>query len=110
MTCSPSFDEISISRLNSHEELDDGHRPEHTTPVERVVETNWFFRLSRHGDRLVELIENKELPIDPAPFRNEILAFRRAGVRDISLSRSTTALRDAILDAGASQFMTIQHT
>jgi methionyl-tRNA synthetase len=42
----------------------------------------------RYGDRLAELIDSNQLQIDPVPFRNEILAFLRAGVRDIGVSRS----------------------
>jgi methionyl-tRNA synthetase len=77
-------------------ELSESHTgacPEHGTPLETVVETNWFFRLSRYGDQLLQLIESNELQIDPEPFRNEILAFLRGGVRDISVSRSVDRAR-----------------
>lgn len=84
---------VGCEQFYDPEELKNGHCPEHTTPVERVVETNWFFRLSRYGDRLVELIDINELQIDPAPFRNEILALLRAGARDISVSRSIDRAR-----------------
>ena len=47
-----------------------------TPPVDTVAETNWFFRLSRYADRLIELIEPASSH-PPAPFRAEILAFVR---------------------------------
>ncbi|MEO1058555.1 MAG: class I tRNA ligase family protein, partial [Actinomycetota bacterium] len=52
------------------------------------TETNWFFRLSAYTERLIDLIESNELRITPAPFRDEILAFARRGLGDISVSRS----------------------
>jgi len=84
---------VGCEQFYDPDELKDNHCPEHATPLEQVVETNWFFRLSRYGDRLVELIESNELQVDPAQFRNEILAFLRSGVRDISVSRSTDRAR-----------------
>ncbi len=84
---------VGCEQFYDPDELDGGHCPEHDTPLERVVETNWFFRLSRYGERLAELIDSDEIQIDPAPFRNEILAFLSGGVRDISVSRSIERAR-----------------
>src|SRR4051794_17372667 len=53
----------------------DGPCDEHPGGVEEVAERNWFFRLSRYGDRLVELVESGQLRIDPERRRNEVLAF-----------------------------------
>jgi methionyl-tRNA synthetase len=74
-------------------ELPDGRCPDHRTSLETVTETNWFFRLSRYGQRLIELITNGSLLVEPAPFRDEILSFLRRGVRDISVSRSIERAR-----------------
>ncbi|MEV0589179.1 methionine--tRNA ligase [Nonomuraea sp. NPDC050310] len=72
----------------------DDHCPDgHAGPLQRVAERNWFFRLSRYQDRLIELIERGELRIEPAARRNEVLAFLRAGVEDISISRSAERAR-----------------
>jgi methionyl-tRNA synthetase len=84
---------VGCEQFYEPSELSNGACPEHGTPLETVVETNWFFRLSRYGDELLQLVESNELQIDPAPFRNEILAFLRAGVRDISVSRSVERAR-----------------
>jgi methionyl-tRNA synthetase len=61
--------------------------PEHGTVPERVSETNWFFRLSRYADRIREELESGRVRIEPATRRNEVLAFVRSGLRDISVSR-----------------------
>ncbi len=68
-------------------ELVDGRCRDHGDAVETVTEANWFFRLSRYTDQLIELIESDELRITPSPFRTEILAFLRRGLDDISVSR-----------------------
>jgi len=74
-------------------ELSDGRCPEHGTPPEPVAERNWFFRLSRYGERLEKLITSGELRIEPAARRNEVLAFIRTGLEDISVSRSVARAR-----------------
>jgi methionyl-tRNA synthetase len=79
---------IGCEQFYEQSELDDGRCRDHTAPLERVTETNWFFRLSRCEDRLIELIESDELLVDPPPFRTEVLSFLRTGLRDISVSRS----------------------
>jgi methionyl-tRNA synthetase len=75
------------------DELDGGRCREHRTPAEVVAETNWFFRLSRFRGPLLDLIESGALRIEPEPFRNEILAFVRGGLVDISVSRSVSRAR-----------------
>ncbi|MEN3150528.1 methionine--tRNA ligase [Neorhizobium sp. IRAMC:178] len=74
-------------------DLDDGRCPEHGIPLEIVKEENWFFRLSRYGDRLRHLIEAEELEVVPIHRRNEILALLRRGLEDISVSRSAERAR-----------------
>jgi methionyl-tRNA synthetase len=61
--------------------------PEHAEPSTPVAEENWFFRLSRYQNRLLALLESRELDVVPAVRRNEVLAFVRAGLLDISVSR-----------------------
>ena len=67
--------------------------PEHLTAVERVAETNWFFRLSRYQDHLYRLISSGELVIHPRPFRDEVLSFIAGGLEDISVSRPARRAR-----------------
>ena len=71
------------------DELDAAGRcPEHRTTPDVVRERNWFFRLSRYGERISTAIESGALRIEPASRRNEVLAQLRSGLRDISVSRS----------------------
>ena len=63
------------------------------SPLERVAETNWFFRLSAYQDHLEHLITSGELEIHPRQYRDEVLAFVRGGLEDISVSRTVDRAR-----------------
>ncbi|HKE66584.1 MAG TPA: methionine--tRNA ligase [Micromonosporaceae bacterium] len=67
--------------------------PEHRTPPQPLSETNWFFRLSRYAPRIEAAIESGELTVAPDARRNEVLSFIRAGLRDLSISRSQARAR-----------------
>ena len=67
--------------------------PEHLTPLERVAESNWFFRLSAYQDHIEQLIDSGELDIHPRQYREEVLGFVRRGLEDISVSRSVERAR-----------------
>ncbi|MDR8414948.1 methionine--tRNA ligase [Nonomuraea sp. 3-1Str] len=72
----------------------EGPCPEgHEAPLQRVAEENWFFRLSRYGERLIDLVESGRLRVEPAARRNEVLAFLRGGLEDLSVSRSAARAR-----------------
>ncbi len=66
----------------------DGHCIEHPT-LELVPtrERNHFFRLSRHGDSILELITSGKLRVEPAIRRNEVVRLIESGLQDISVSR-----------------------
>ncbi len=59
------------------------------TPVEWVEEKSFFFRLSAYGDKLLEFYEAHPEFIGPKARRNEITAFVKSGLRDLSISRTT---------------------
>ena len=58
------------------------------TPVEWTVEESWFFRLSAYQDRLIALLETPGF-LRPESRRNEMLAFLKSGLRDLSVSRTS---------------------
>jgi len=68
-------------------DLPHGVCPEHGVAPEPVTETNWFFRLSRYQDEVLAAIESGRVRVEPAARRNEVLAFVRRGLADISVSR-----------------------
>jgi methionyl-tRNA synthetase len=58
-------------------------------PVEWVEEESYFFRLSAYEDRLLAYYEDNRKFIGPDTRRNEIVAFVKRGLQDLSISRTT---------------------
>src|SRR6478609_4076418 len=63
--------------------------PIHGYPVEWISESNYFFKMSEYGDKLLAFYDANPDFIQPASARNEVLAFVRGGLQDLSISRST---------------------
>jgi methionyl-tRNA synthetase len=77
--------------LSDLHETPDGMRcPNHPNiTLQWLTERNWFFRLSAYGDRLLAHYEANPDWVQPEYRKNEMLAFIRAGLDDISISRET---------------------
>jgi methionyl-tRNA synthetase len=58
-------------------------------PTETVTEENYFFKLSAFEDKLLKYYGDNPTFIQPDTRRNEVIAFVRGGLRDLSVSRST---------------------
>jgi methionyl-tRNA synthetase len=69
-------------------DLKDGCCPNHGTKPSWITEENYFFRLSKYADRLLEHIEATPGFIEPASRRNEIVQLIRGGLEDISVTRA----------------------
>ena len=70
-------------------DLDDGNCRIHGRPVERLVEENYFFKLSRYEQRLLDWYERLPTAVQPSTKRNEALGFIRQGLQDFSISRTS---------------------
>jgi len=57
--------------------------------VEWVEEESYFFRLSTYADRLLAHYEANPEFVTPETYRNEIIAFVKRGLSDLSISRAT---------------------
>ncbi len=58
-------------------------------PVEWVREPSYFFRLSNWAERLLAFYEANPDFIAPTARRNEVIAFVKAGLEDLSISRTS---------------------
>jgi len=58
-------------------------------PTETVTEENYFFKLSAFTQPLLEHYTSQPDFVRPDTRRNEVIAFVRSGLRDLSISRST---------------------
>ncbi|MGA2961848.1 MAG: methionine--tRNA ligase [Candidatus Korobacteraceae bacterium] len=63
--------------------------PECGRPTETVREENYFFKLSAMEEPLLKLYAENPDFIRPESRRNEVIAFVRSGLRDLSVSRTT---------------------
>lgn len=63
--------------------------PDCGRPTETVTEENYYFKLSEFQDRLLDLYLKQPDFIQPETRRNEVLAFVRGGLQDLSISRTT---------------------
>jgi methionyl-tRNA synthetase len=61
----------------------------HQKPAERLKEDTFFFKLSQFEKPLLEFYESHPDFIQPESRRNEVLSFVRAGLRDLSVSRTS---------------------
>jgi methionyl-tRNA synthetase len=58
----------------------------HETPLDRVSEESYFFRLSEYDTALLDLYESPEF-VQPEARRNEVKSFVGGGLQDLSISR-----------------------
>jgi methionyl-tRNA synthetase len=65
----------------------------HRTPVERVKEKNYFFRLSKYKERLLAWYDQTPSPVQPESRRNEVRAFVAGELRDLSVSRVAASVK-----------------
>jgi len=63
--------------------------PDCGRPTETVHEENYYFKLSEFQDKLLDLYTSQPDFIRPETRRNEVIAFVKSGLRDLSISRST---------------------
>jgi methionyl-tRNA synthetase len=63
--------------------------PETGKPYEEVTEENYFFKLSAFTGRLLEFYEANPDFIRPEIRRNEVLAFVKQGLSDLSITRTS---------------------
>jgi methionyl-tRNA synthetase len=69
----------------------DGKCPDHGVAPEEIEEENYFFKLSKYQDYLVEYL-TKESSIVPSWRREEALAFVKGGLEDLSISREKSRM------------------
>ncbi len=80
---------VSCEAYYSEDELVNGNCPIHDRPVEHVTEENYFFKLSRYEQRLLDHYAAHPDAVQPETRRNEVLGFIRGGLQDFSMSRTS---------------------
>ena len=79
---------VACEQFYAESELVDGNCPIHGRPVERLKEENYFFRLSKQADWLLnDYYARTPAPVRPESRLNEVVGHVRGGLQDISVSR-----------------------
>jgi methionyl-tRNA synthetase len=79
-------------RFLTDKELVDGQCPDHQTAPSLVSESNYFFRMGKYQDWLVDHIKKNPEFITPEGYRNEVLSFLKDPLEDLCISRPTSRL------------------
>ncbi|MFH0878526.1 MAG: methionine--tRNA ligase [Lentisphaerota bacterium] len=83
---------VPCERFFMEKDLVDGNCPECHRPVEKIKEANYFFRMSKYQDWLVQYIKDHPAFIQPDYRRNETLGFLRKPLNDLCISRPKSRL------------------
>ncbi len=83
---------VGCERFYTEKELVDGKCPDHQTTPEHRKESNYFFRMGKYQDWLIQYIKDNPDFIRPERYRNEVLAFLREPLEDLCISRPKTRL------------------
>jgi methionyl-tRNA synthetase len=78
---------VGCERFLTDHELVDGKCPDHDKVPEAREESNYFFRMGRYQDWLVEHIHQNPDFIRPERYKNEVLSMLREPLEDLCISR-----------------------
>jgi methionyl-tRNA synthetase len=84
---------FGCERFYTERELVDGKCPDHETEPEVIKESNYFFKMSRYQDWLIDHIRNNPEFIRPQRYMNEALAFLKEPLGDLCISRPKSRLK-----------------
>jgi len=84
---------FGCERFYTERELADGKCPDHQTEPEIIKESNYFFKMSRYQNWLIDHIQSNPDFIRPERYKNEVLAFLREPLEDLCISRPKSRLQ-----------------
>ena len=80
-------------RFYTEKELVGGQCPDHQKAPDYISEKNYFFRMGKYQDQLIDAIHSRPDFIRPERYRAEVLAFLREPLEDLCISRPKTRLQ-----------------
>jgi methionyl-tRNA synthetase len=83
---------FGCERFYTERELVNGKCPDHLTEPAIIKEANYFFRMSRYQDWLIDHIHTHPDFIRPERYRNEVLSFLKDPLEDLCISRPKSRL------------------
>ncbi len=97
---------FGCERFYTERELVDGCCPDHRTPPETIKESNYFFKMSRYQQWLIDHINEHPGFIRPERYCNEVLAFLREPLDDLCISRPKSRIKWGITLPFAPEYVT----
>ena len=79
-------------RFLTEKELVEGNCPDHLQAPEAITEQNYFFRMSKYQQQLIDHIHASPEFITPERYKNEVLSFLSEPLEDLCISRPTSRL------------------
>ncbi|HKG92056.1 MAG TPA: methionine--tRNA ligase [Gemmatimonadaceae bacterium] len=80
---------VGCESFKTEHDLQGGRCPLHRgQAIERVSETNWFFRLSAFQEDVARLLRERPDFVQPESRRNEVVSFVERGLEDVSITRA----------------------
>jgi methionyl-tRNA synthetase len=79
-------------RFLTEKELVNGLCPDHQKAPAAITEQNYFFKMSRYQEWLIDHIKANPEFITPERYRNEVLSFLSEPLEDLCISRPTSRL------------------
>src|SRR5210317_132743 len=79
-------------RFLTEKELVDEKCPDHQTAPTPISESNYFFRMSKYQDWLIDHIKTNPDFITPERYKNEVLSFLSEPLEDLCISRPKSRL------------------
>ncbi len=83
---------VPDERFWTGKDVPEGKCPDCGRPVTQIEESNWFFRMGKYQEWLVELLSREDEAVRPESRRNEILGFLRRPLGDLCISRPRARL------------------
>ncbi|MCG8618057.1 MAG: methionine--tRNA ligase [Desulfobacterales bacterium] len=83
---------FGCERFYQERELVEGLCPDHGTAPETIKESNYFFKMSKYQEWLVDHIKTNPDFIQPEQYRKELLSFLKEPLEDLCISRPKTRL------------------
>jgi methionyl-tRNA synthetase len=83
---------LGCERFLTDRELVDGRCPDHGIAPRLIEERNYFFRMSRYQEWLIDYLTEHPETVQPEQYRGEVLAFLRAPLEDLCISRPKSRL------------------
>lgn len=84
---------FGCERFYTEKEMVGGKCPDHQKELDYIEEKNYFFRMGKYQERLINHIQSHPDFIRPERYRTEVLSFLREPLEDLCVSRPKSRLQ-----------------